>query len=138
MEQKGVIMRTRLMLPIGLAALLILALFTALAGQAVSGADYTLATGDGLALSLSADGQITGLQIDGDELAAGAAPALFVRDLSHAGQVIAPNLLPNPGFEAGMTGWSQLINNGLGVSTVVSPTHSGSAALQLASTVTDT
>jgi len=71
MEQKGVIMRTRLMLPIGLAALLILALFTALAGQAVSGADYTLATGDGLALSLSADGQITGLQIDGDELPVG-------------------------------------------------------------------
>jgi len=131
-------MRIRLIFPIGLAILLILALYTILAGQAVSTSDYTLATADGLALSLSADGQVTSLQLDGAELVSTPAPALLLRDLSDAGNVITPNLVINPGFEDELTGWTQLVNSGLEVSVVASPTHSGNGALELANPVTDT
>lgn len=46
-------MYTRLMLPIGLATLIMLVLCAALGRQAASATDYTLATADGLALTLS-------------------------------------------------------------------------------------
>ena len=105
-------MYTRLMLAIGLAVFLILALCAALVGQAVSTLGYTLTTGDGLTLTLSADGQVTSLQIDGDELVSDPAPALLLRDLSDAGNVTAPNLLVNPGFEDGLVGWTEVLSNG--------------------------
>ncbi|MFQ5596024.1 MAG: carbohydrate binding domain-containing protein, partial [Anaerolineae bacterium] len=130
-------MRTRLMLPIGLAALLLLGLCTALAGQAVSNTDYTLATADGLALAFSAGGQVASLQIDGTELVSAPGSALLLRDLSQANAVTQPNLIGNPGFEQGMTGWTEATNNGLNVSVVVSPTHAGGQALELANPATD-
>jgi hypothetical protein len=126
-------MYTRLLSAVGLAVLLILGLCTALTGQAAFTTDYTLTTADGLALTLSTDGQVTGLQIDGEELVSVPAPALLLRDLSDAGQVTEPNLLANPGFENGLAGWTQIANSGLDVSLVISPTHGGGAALQFAS-----
>ncbi|MFQ5857517.1 MAG: carbohydrate binding domain-containing protein, partial [Anaerolineae bacterium] len=131
-------MRTHLVLPIGLAALLLLGLCTALAGQAVAISDYTLATDDGLALSLSGDSQITSLQIDGTELVAAPGPALLLRDLSQAGAVTQPNLIGNPGFEQGMAGWTEASNTGLNVSVAVSPTHDGGYALELSNPLTVT
>ena len=54
-------MRTRIFVAIFLASVLAFGLFTALTGHATSfSSDYTLATADGLALTLSADGQIAG------------------------------------------------------------------------------
>ncbi len=91
---------------------------------------YTLATADGLSLSFSADGLITSLQIDGDELVSTSGPALLVRDLSQAGSVSSPNLLTNPGFENDLNGWSKILNKGLDVQVVTSVAHSGRAALQ--------
>ncbi|RME45042.1 MAG: hypothetical protein D6791_11600, partial [Chloroflexi bacterium] len=70
-------MSTRLMPAIGLAGLLLLFLCTALAGHSAAASDYTLATGDGLSLALSADGRVTSLQIDGGELVSAPAPALI-------------------------------------------------------------
>jgi len=131
-------MRTCLVIPIGLAGLMILGLCTALAGQAASASGYTLTTTDGLSLTLSADGQITGLQIDDSELVSASAPALWLRDLSDAGQVTEPNLLTNPGFESGLSGWVEATNNGLDVRVVVSPTHSGGQALEFSNPLTTT
>jgi len=131
-------MFTRLFSAVGLAGFLILALCTALTSQATSASGYTLATTDGLALTFSADGQVTSLQIDGEELLSAPAPALWLRDLSDAGSVVEPNLLANPGFEDELAGWTELINSGLDVSVVISPTHSGDNALELANLVTDT
>jgi len=116
----------------GLAVLLILGLCTALAGQSMPMSDYTLSTSDGLSVSLSADGQVTSAQIAGGDLVSVPAPALLVRDLSDAGSVVAPNLVANPGFEDGPAGWVRYANSGLDVNVVVSPTHSGDAALQFA------
>ncbi|HIC88924.1 MAG TPA: hypothetical protein EYP04_05935 [Anaerolineae bacterium] len=99
---------------------------------------FTITTDDGLALALSADGQITGLQIDGNDLVTTPTPALQLRDLSNAGTVITPNLVSNPGFEAGLVGWSELFNNGLTVTVVFSPTHNGSSALAFSYPLTDT
>ncbi|MFQ5593807.1 MAG: carbohydrate binding domain-containing protein, partial [Anaerolineae bacterium] len=125
-------MNIRPILSIGLALLLILVLCTAFAGQAMSMSDYTLSTSDGLSVSLSADGQVTSVQIAGDELVSVPAPALLLRDLSHAGHVTATNLVANPGFEDGLAGWVQYVNSGLDVNVVVSPTHTGDGALQFA------
>jgi len=90
---------------------------------------YRLSTTDGLTLTLSADGLVTGLQIGGRELVAAPGPALTLRDLSQAGQVDTPNLLANPGFEDGLDQWHEALNQGLEVSVVLSPTHSGGHAL---------
>ncbi|HBY92775.1 MAG TPA: hypothetical protein DEP84_02240, partial [Chloroflexi bacterium] len=121
---------------VGLLTLLSLALSGAghsIASRPAASA-YTLATANGFALSLSSEGRVTGLQLDGGELVSTSAPALWLRDLSDAGQVTKPNLVVNPGFEEGLAGWAQLTNGGLDVSVVVSPTHSGDASLQFAST----
>jgi len=99
---------------------------------------YAISTADGLSLTLSADGQVTSLRIDENELVSDPAPALWLRDLSDAGSVITPNLVTNAGFEEGLAGWTQIANSGLEVSVVVSPTHSGGGALELTNPVTDT
>ncbi|MFQ6057707.1 MAG: PQQ-binding-like beta-propeller repeat protein [Anaerolineae bacterium] len=127
-------MKTTVVLPLAIALVLLVGVYTPLAGLTRSATDYTLTTADGLTLTLSADGQVTSLQIGGDELVATSAPALLLRDLSDAGAVVEPNLVPNPGFEEELADWLQVINSGLDVSVVVSPTHSGDAALQFAST----
>jgi len=126
------------MLLIGLAALLMVGLYGVLAGQSAAAPDYTLATADGLALTLSENGEISSLRIDGQELVSIPAPALVLRDLSDAGSVIAPNLIANPGFEAGLDHWSEALNQGLDIGVVVSPTHSGDHALAFTNTVTTT
>ena len=97
---------------------------------------YRLDTDDGLSLALSSDGQVVSLQVDGREWVAVPAPALRLRDLSQAGTITTPNLLPNPGFEDGLSGWAEVLNTGLDVSVVPSPTHGGGQALQLSGTVT--
>ncbi len=101
-------------------------------------AEYRLDTADGLSLTLTADGQVSSLRIDEEEWVAAPAPALLLRDLSQAGAVTEPNLVPNPGFEAGLSGWTEIANTGLEVSVVVSPAHGGGQALQLSNTLTTT
>ncbi len=130
-------MRSVCLLPVLVALALLLAGVSTIS-QAMPAADYALSTTDGLTLSISTDGQVTGLQIDGHELVTTPEPAFSIRDLSDAGAVISPNLIPNAGFEDGLTGWSELTNNGLDVSIVISPTHSGGLALALANPATDT
>jgi len=125
-------------LSLGFSLLLGLGLWGALPIRASSGAGYVLTTADGLALTLSADGRVTGVQVDGQALAAAPAPALILRDLSLAGQVIAPNGVANPGFEAGLSHWSEALNQGLDVGVVVSPTHSGTYALAFTNPHTST
>jgi hypothetical protein len=65
---------------------------------------FSITTNDGLSLTLSEDGQVVTLAMDGDPLPITPAPALWVRDMSAAGHVSEPNLLTNPGFEDGV-GW---------------------------------
>lgn len=130
-------MRSVCLLPV-LVALALLLAGVSTVSLAMPAADYALSTTDGLTLSISSDGQVTGLQIDGHELVTTPAPAFSIRDLSDAAAVISPNLIPNAGFEDGLTGWSELTNNGLDVSIVISPTHNGGLALALANLATDT
>ncbi len=104
--------------------------------QPVAATTYMLRTADGLSLALSADGQVAGLEIDGRELVSARAPTLFLRDLSNAGDVITPNLLLNPGFEAGLSGWTSVFSQGLQGGVVFSPTHSGGHALAFTNTTT--
>ncbi|MDX6319960.1 MAG: hypothetical protein QOD35_3360 [Nocardioidaceae bacterium] len=54
----------------------------------------TVASGDGLALTLSSTGSVSSLKIGGREVAGGTAPLFSVRKVGGT-----PNLLPNPGFE---------------------------------------
>jgi hypothetical protein len=90
----------RLMAAAALTATLSLATFAVLRSNAIStpGPEVlSVSTDDGLALALSADGRALNLTMDGDPLPAVPGPALWVRDMSSAGQVSEPNLLINRG-----------------------------------------
>jgi hypothetical protein len=80
---------------------------------------------DGLSLTLAEDGQVVGLAMDGDSLPITPAPALWVRDMSAAGQVSEPNLLTNPGFEDGETGWQISAQVGTDIEFTDTVSHSG-------------
>ena len=69
---------------------------------------FSISTDDGLSLTLSEDGQVTALAMDGDPLPITPGPILWVRDMSAAGQVSEPNLLTNHGFEDGENGWQRI------------------------------
>ena len=99
--------------------------------QEVSTENYQLSTADGLTLTFSADGQVQSLTEDGDALPITAGPALWLRDMSQAGQVTGPNLLANPDFEDNLTGWriSQQIDTTITVTSAVH--HGGDHALQM-------
>ena len=97
--------------------------------------NLTLTTGDGLALTLSADGRVQALALDGDAQPIIPAAALWLRDMSAAGAVTEPNLIANPGFETGLDAWTEVFNQGLDVGVVVSPTHSGDSALAFTNTL---
>ncbi|HFQ93016.1 MAG TPA: hypothetical protein ENK32_03330, partial [Anaerolineae bacterium] len=101
--------------------------------EALSGGGARLSTGDGLSLTLAADGQITAVTLDGDPLPIAPAPPLVVRDLTQAGADDAPNLLPNPGFESGQSGWSPLAASRVDVNVVNQTARSGSRALEIRS-----
>ena len=94
---------------------------------------FRLSTGDGLSLTLSADGQVSGLEIDGVQLVTGSAPALWVRDMSRAADPPVPNLLSNPGFE-GEAGWETLMARDAEVAFASDQARSGSRALAVAAT----
>jgi len=47
---------------------------------------FSITTDDGLSLTLSEDGQVVGLAMDGDPLPITPAPALWLRDMSAAGR----------------------------------------------------
>ncbi len=131
----------RLLILFGLSLFLWAGLFaiTATARPVTEGATtYTLSTDDGLSLTLSADGEVASLKIDNLDLVSAPAPALVLRDLSQAGQVITPNLVTNPGFESDLMGWTNVLNQGLQTDIVISPTHSGNRALALTSATTAT
>ncbi|RME59213.1 MAG: hypothetical protein D6790_10915, partial [Caldilineae bacterium] len=95
-------------------------------------AAYTLTTEDGLALDLSGDGQVMDLRVDGESLVDAAGPALLLRDLSYAGQATTPNLLDNPSFEQGLSGWQQMRSAGIAVTLTGEPVHDGGQAVQFA------
>ncbi|HDN79889.1 MAG TPA: hypothetical protein ENG33_05430, partial [Chloroflexi bacterium] len=90
-----------------------------------------IATEDGLSLTLSSDGLVLALAVDGEELVGEPAPALWVRDMSQAGEVTEPNLLANPGFEEGDTGWSPLaLNQNITIALASDAVHGGDWALK--------
>ncbi|NOZ72487.1 MAG: hypothetical protein GXP38_11355, partial [Chloroflexi bacterium] len=133
-------MERRIILTILVAVLLLASLSLVLNGPILSAADagrgtgaaeYTLSTADGLALTLSDEGEVLRLTMNGDALPVTPAPVLWIRDMSEAGQVITPNLLTNPGFEDGLNGWSisQEIATTITITTAVH--RSGSQALQM-------
>ncbi|RME76126.1 MAG: hypothetical protein D6784_06525, partial [Chloroflexi bacterium] len=101
--------------------------------ESLPGGGVRLSTTDGLSLTLASDGQITAVSIDGDALPVAPAPPLTVRDLTQAGADDAPNLLPNPGFEAGQRGWSPLAASRVEMEVVNQTTHSGRRALEIRS-----
>ncbi len=111
---------------------LVLVLSIALAPGGV-GRGFAVSTGDGLSFGLSPAGTIVGLQVEGIELVSGEAPALWTRDLSQATEVDRPNLVENPGFEDGLSGWQLLINNGLGIQVTQAQAHDGRQALEFSS-----
>jgi len=92
---------------------------------------FSITTDDGLSLTLSEDGQVTALAMDGDPLPIDPAPALWVRDMSAAGQVSEPNLLSNPGLEDGETGWQIGAQVGTDIVFTDTVSHSGDWSLQL-------
>ena len=118
---------------LGLTAALLLGMsaFGVFSAAACVDRTYTIQTDDSLALTLSADGQALALTEDGDALPLTAGPVLWLRDMSRAGTVDTPNLLPNPGFEEGLEGWriSQQVETTLTVTTGVH--HRGNRALQI-------
>ncbi|MCR4404095.1 MAG: carbohydrate binding domain-containing protein [Candidatus Acetothermia bacterium] len=93
----------------------------------------TIATADGLILAFSLKGEIVGLSVDGVELVTEEAPALWIRDLSRANETGQPNLVDNPGFENGLPGWRQLVNNRLSVQVMQTQAHGGKQALEFTS-----
>ncbi len=98
---------------------------------------FSISTDDGLSLTLSEDGQVVGLAMDGDPLPITPAPALWVRDMSAAGQVSEPNFLTNPGFEDGETGWRMGYQVGTDITFTDAVSHSGGWSLQLHGTQTE-
>ncbi len=77
----------------------------------------SVATADGLSLTLGGNASVNSVVVDGGELVASSAPAVSVRDLSAAATVFTPNLLYNGSFEiddgsGGADGWSPYLNNG--------------------------
>lgn len=133
-------MERRISLTILVAAFLLVSLSLVLNGPILSAADagkgtgaaeYALSTADGLALTLSDEGEVLRLTMNGDALSVIPAPVLWIRDMSEAGQVITPNLLTNAGFEDGLNGWSisQEIATTITITTAVH--RSGSQALQM-------
>jgi len=99
---------------------------------------FSISTDDGLSLTLSGDGQVIGLEIDGESLPIDPAPALWVRDMSAAGQVSEPNLLTNPGFEDGETGWQMGSQVGTDIALTDSVSRSGGRSLELHGVYTHT
>jgi hypothetical protein len=97
-----------------------------------------VSTNDGLELTVSADGRIVSLTLDGDPLPITAGPVLWVRDMSSAAQVSEPNLVTNPGFEEGQTGWRIGDHVGTDVTLTESVSHSGDWSLQMHGVQTDT
>ncbi len=94
---------------------------------------FRLATDDGLALTLAADGRVVGLTVDGAEVVSSPAPALTVRDMSHAADLDAPNLLSNPGFERS-GGWQTLTAHNVQISLDAKAARSGGHALAITAT----
>ncbi|RLC64646.1 MAG: hypothetical protein DRI80_00850 [Chloroflexota bacterium] len=99
---------------------------------------FSIGTDDGLSLTLSADGQVVGLAMDGEPLPLTPGPALWVRDVSHAGEVSEPNLLANPGFEEGEAHWRSGGQSGITVTITDSVSRSGDWSLQMRGYQTDT
>ncbi len=91
----------------------------------------SIATENGLSLILSCDGQLTSLAIGRHQIPARQEQVLWVRDMSSAAQVSSPNLLSNPGFEQGLTGWSlqSIMDTDIGVDSAVS--RSGGSSLKM-------
>ena len=92
---------------------------------------FSITTDDGLSLTLSGDGEVIALAMDGDPLPIDPAPALWVRDMSAAGQVSEPNLLANPGFEDGEVGWQIGAQVGTDITFTDTVSHSGGWSLQM-------
>ncbi len=89
-----------------------------------------LSTADGLTLTLDAAGRVAALQIEGQDLPIAPAWPLLVRDLTHAAEA-GPNLLPNPGFEQGLTDWAPYAVQGAQVEVHEAQAHGGRAALAI-------
>ncbi len=87
-------------------------------------AGVTLRTGDGLALSLSPQGRVSGLQVGDVGLRSGEPGGFWLTD--YHDQPEPPNIVPNSGFEDGTTGWA------LAGSQQLDPTvaHSGRASVR--------
>ncbi len=62
-------------------------------------ADGTISTQDGLSLTLTADGRVSAVVVEGDNLVVQPSPAIRIRDLSLAGTTFTPNLVTNADFE---------------------------------------
>ncbi len=101
-------------------------------------AALTISTEDGLSLTLSPDGRVMSLMVDGQELVSEPGPALWVRDMSNAGRVSEPNLLTNPGFEEGWAGWEIGAQVGTTVTITNGVSHGGGWSLQFHGVQTDT
>ena len=67
------------------------------------------------------------------KLTLGEASTLWIRGLSGANETSRPNLISNPGFEKGLSGWRRSTNDGLAVRVVQVPAHNGDKALEFSS-----
>jgi len=76
-------------------------------------------------------GLVTGLTLDGNQLAGPPAAAVTIRDLTPASAVFTPNLLANPGFEDALAHWTEVQANGVEAVVSSGSAHAGSAALEL-------
>jgi hypothetical protein len=99
---------------------------------------FSISTDDGLTLTLSEDGEIVALTMDGDPLPITPAPALWMRDMSAAGQVSEPNLLTNSGFEDGEAGWQIGLQVGTDIEFTDTVSHGGGWSLEMHGVQTDT
>jgi len=106
-------------------------LATCLVAGASPALGLEVGTSDGLRVELSAEGLVTSVRIAGNELAAASAPLLVLRDLTETGLAFEPNLLPNPGFENGLSGWREVQTSGVHGMLTGGSTHAGNGALEL-------
>jgi len=96
-----------------------------------------LTTGDGLSLTLDAQGRAVALTVEGQDVPIAPNWPLQVRDLTRAAAPDLPNRLPNAGFEEGDQGWKTLRAAKVTIEVTTEAAHSGNHALAIRSQGTE-
>ena len=100
-------------------------------GSVLYADEYTISTNDGLELSFTSSGELSGIKIDNESLSIIKGPVLWIRDMTNAGSVISPNLITNYGFETGMTNWDIIKSSDSDITVSDNKSRTGKYSLQI-------